>query len=239
MHTNAEAADDYAFLTRLSLPSRGGTTDHVQAALRDAIVSADLPPGTFINKHDVCERLGVSRFPVSEALTRLQAEGLVEILPQRGTRVSRIRVSDVRESMFLRRALEAEAVRQLARAMPAGLVADLERNMRHQTAAIEASDPKGFHILDLEFHQLIVDALGYPRVRTLVEAARGGLERARRLLSSPWRHSATLREHEAILAALKAGEPDAAAAAMLRHLDTVVEVLLDYGRSHPEVVEEG
>src|ERR1051325_1586369 len=79
----------YAFLPVLPREGRGGTVQRVQDVLRDAIVRLELPPGTAIDKVALCARLGVSRFPVSEALGRLAAEGLVEVLPQRGTRVAR------------------------------------------------------------------------------------------------------------------------------------------------------
>ena len=101
----------------------------VQDLIRDAIVRLELPPGTAIDKAALCAQLGVSRFPVSEALGRLAAEGFVEILPQRGTRVARIDLADCRQAMFIRRALEAETVRALAPRADAGLLAALEANL--------------------------------------------------------------------------------------------------------------
>src|SRR6185436_1962380 len=80
----------YAFLPTLDRQGRGGTVQRVQDVVRDAIVRLELPPGTAIDKAALCARLGVSRFPVSEALGRLAAEGFFEVLPQRGTRVARI-----------------------------------------------------------------------------------------------------------------------------------------------------
>ena len=104
-------AGPYHFLTAPATPTRGNVTVYVTDALRQAIVTLDLRPGEVIDKGAICERLGVSRFPVSEALARLQAEGLVDILPQRGSTVSLVRIADVLEYMLIRKALEAEAVR--------------------------------------------------------------------------------------------------------------------------------
>jgi DNA-binding GntR family transcriptional regulator len=228
---------DYAFLNRLNLPARGGTTDHVAQLLREAIVASELPPGTLVNKHTICERLGVSRFPVSEALARLQAEGLVEILPQRGTRVTRIRLDDVRESMFIRRALEAETVRQLARTIDADTIAALTRNIRYQTAALEAEDRGGFHALDLEFHHILISALAYDRVRLAIEAARSNLERARRILVGGRRSHETYAEHLAIFEALVARDANRAADAMSLHLTHVIDELVAFSRDRPDVFE--
>src|SRR5882762_2978216 len=122
----------YAFLPSLARQGRGGTVQRVQDVVRDAIVRLDLPPGTAIDKAALCARLGVSRFPISEALGRLAAEGFVEILPQRGTRVARIDLADCRQAMFIRRALEVEAMRAIAARADVNLLARLDENLRAQ-----------------------------------------------------------------------------------------------------------
>src|SRR5437868_13891760 len=116
----------YAFLPTLARQGRGGTVQRVQDVIRDAIVRLALPPGAEIDKAALCARLGVSRFPVSEALGRLADEGFVEILPQRGTRVARIDLARCREAMFMRRALEADAVRAIARRKGADVFSAIE-----------------------------------------------------------------------------------------------------------------
>jgi DNA-binding GntR family transcriptional regulator len=238
MQDAGNKASSYGFLEPLGHTGRGGTTDRVQAMLREAIIDFDFAPGADIDKLAICERLGVSRFPVSEALARLQSEGLVEILPQRGTKVARIRLTDVRQSMFIRRALEAQAVRSLAEPHDAGLIAALERNLRYQRAASAAGDRMGFHALDLEFHQILLDALGFARVKSTVEAARSSLDRVRRMLSSPRRYALTLAEHQKIVVALKAGDAEAAARAMEHHLDRVIDELLIFAANNPTLIED-
>src|SRR3954465_12685274 len=126
----------YAFLPTLPRQARGGTVQRVQDAIRDAIVRLDLPPGTAIDKAALCARLGVSRFPVSEALGRLAAEGFVEVMPQRGTRVARIDLADCRQAMFIRRALEIETARTIAARADATLLSALEKNLREQEGAL-------------------------------------------------------------------------------------------------------
>src|SRR5262245_16544790 len=133
-------AKSYDFLENVRIPSRGGATLRVVDALREAIVSLELEPGTMLDKAALCERLGVSRFPISEALSRLQSEGLVEIQPQKGTIVSLIRLSDARENMFVRRSLETEAVRQLAGSISDDTLTALRRNLRYQKTAVDAGD---------------------------------------------------------------------------------------------------
>src|SRR5437660_12355508 len=125
----------YAFLPTLTREGRGGTVQRVQDVIRDAIVRLELPPGAIIDKAALCARLGVSRFPVSEALGRLAAEGFAEVLPERGTRVARIDLADCRQAMFIRRALEAEAIRAIVPRADAALLTALHKNLRDPDAA--------------------------------------------------------------------------------------------------------
>jgi GntR family transcriptional regulator, rspAB operon transcriptional repressor len=226
----------YAFLPTLARQGRGGTVQRVQDVIRDAIVQLDLPPGTAIDKAALCARLGVSRFPVSEALGRLAAEGFVEVLPQRGTRVARIDLADCRQAMFIRRALEAETVRAIAPRADAVLLAALDRNLRDQEAALGSDHGGSFHELDLELHELLLGFLGYDRVRHAVEAARASLDRARLFMCTPTRQVSTLAEHKAIVTALKKRDPDAAVAAMEGHLDAVMTELVDFAGRNPDAV---
>ena len=226
----------YAFLPTLARQGRGGTVQRVQEVIRDAIVRLELPPGTAIDKAALCARLGVSRFPVSEALGRLAAEGFVEVLPQRGTRVARIDLADCRQAMFIRRALETETARTIAPRADATLLSALERNLREQEGALGNEHGGRFHELDLELHELLLNFLGYERVRYAVEAARGSLDRARLFMCTPQRQLSTLAEHKTIIAALKKRDADAAVSAMEGHLDAVMTELVDFAERNPDAV---
>jgi DNA-binding GntR family transcriptional regulator len=228
------AAVTYDFLSPGRTAAKGATA-RVHSALREAIVQLDLKPGEFLDKQAIASRMGVSRFPVGEAMNRLAAEGLVDIIPQSGSRVALIKISDTRENMFLRRALEVETVRWLAPHASAGLIDQLASNLRYQRAAIEAQDLKGFHGFDLVFHALLQDHLGFERVRNATETARLGLDRVRQLLNTRRRLELTLAEHNTILAALAAHDGDAAARAMYGHLDAVMAELETFARERPEL----
>lgn len=217
---------------------RNAATDRVTRALREAIATLELRPGEPIDKERLMARFGVSRFPIAEALKRLEAEKLVDIRPQSGTSVSLIRLADVYENMFLRRALEAEVVEAICRGEREGLVAELRRNLRYQKAAVEAEDRAGFHSLDIAFHDILVGWLNYSRIRTMVENARLGLDRVRRLLASPRRHAVTFQEHVAIVDAIEAGAVAEARTAMARHIDAVMLELEEFCRLNPDVFSD-
>lgn len=227
------SAVTYEFLSPGRGPALAGATARVHAALREAIVQLDLKPGELLDKQAIAGRLGVSRFPVGEAMNRLAAEGLVDIMPQSGSRVALIKISDARENMFLRRALEVETVRTIAETAPSALLEQLRSNLRYQQAAIEAQDLKGFHGFDLSFHAALQDQLGYERVRNVTETARLGLDRVRRLLNTRRRLELTLAEHEAVVVAIERRDGEAAAKAMQRHLDAVLAELENFARERP------
>jgi len=227
--------EQYSFLVTLERGPRGNTTEQVERSLRSAIVALDFAPGEFIDKGLVCARLGVSRFPVSEALARLAAEGLVEILPQRGTRAARIRLAEIKESMLIRKALEAMVAETAAQRLPTPALTALKKNVQAQAKAVARGDRAGFYALDLAFHAILVDSLEMPRVAAVIEASRANIDRVRRLLSSPRRHAVTLAEHRELLKSLEARDAVAARRAMEAHLEAVMDELEHFSADHPEV----
>lgn len=225
----------YDFLSPPHPAAKLNASAAIHAALRKAIVQLDLKPGEVIDKQAIAMRFGVSRFPVGEAMNRLAAEGLVDIMPQSGTRVALIRLSDARECMFLRRAIESETCRQVAITATPRLVENLTRSLAYQAAAIAAHDVNGFHSFDLAFHDLLQDHLDFARVRKATDSARLGLDRIRRLLNTRQRLAITLDEHRAIRNAIAARDGEAAARAMNRHLDEVLAELERFAEDRPEL----
>ncbi len=208
----------------------------VQDVIREAIIGLAFAPGEFIQKDAICKRLGVSRFPVSEALGRLADEGFVEILPQRGTRVTHIDIPSCRQAMFIRRALEGEAVRVIARRAGARVAERLEPILAAQKLAMDHGDGVAFFRHDIAFHDTILVELGYERVQAVVEAARGSLDRTRLfLLRTPARQHQSYLEHTAITAALMAADPEAAYLAMTEHLDRVLNELELRAAENPQI----
>jgi len=232
-------ARPYDFLVAPVAAPRGNVTASVTEQLRRAIVTLELKPGEVLDKGAICERLGVSRFPVSEALARLQGEGLVDIQPQRGSVVSRVRMADVTEYMLIRKALECEALRVLIGDHTDALFEALRGNLAAQRAAGEADDRATFHALDLDFHDLLFAGMRFDKIRAVVEAARSNLDRARRLIITPRRLAFSIAEHQAIFDAVVAGSAEGAAAAMRAHIDSVMVELFAFARARPELFADG
>jgi DNA-binding GntR family transcriptional regulator len=226
----------YPFLSPLTRGPRGDTTRRVEGVLRDSIVNFAFQPGEFIRKDAICERLGVSRFPVSEALGRLAEEGFVEILPQRGTRVSRIDIAACRTAMFLRRAIEGEAMRVIAPLVDNRLVERLETNLWQQDLAVRQSNALEFFRQDHVFHDQLLSELSYRRVTAIVGSARRKLDQTREfLLRMPDEQLLGYLDHVAIVNALKRRDADAAQRAMIHHLDRFMQVIELAAAGNPDI----
>lgn len=196
--------------------------DRVYVELRRRIRELTLPPGAPLRKEEIAVELGVSRAPVSEAIGRLADEALVDVFPQHGSFVAPIRAEDVRESLFIRTALEVEAIRRVTQQSNAELIAELEANLAEQAAALQSGDLARFYDLDEALHAAIFNALQSPRAVRLLDAARAPLDRPRRLsLPEPGRAEATFGEHRRLVDAIISGDPEYAAAAMRAHMSMV------------------
>ncbi|SMQ75927.1 DNA-binding transcriptional regulator, GntR family [Devosia lucknowensis] len=229
----------YQFLGAAGDFSRGTVTVDVTNALRHAIVTLALPPGTVLDKTAICAQLGVSRFPVSEALARLADEGLVDILPQRGSIVSRVKIADVREYMLIRKGLESEALRVLIGRHDADAIEALHANMAAQRDAAARDDAETFHQIDVDFHDIIFRSLRMTKVKSIIDKARANLDRARRLIITPRRLNHTIAEHQAIFDGILARDTQQAMTAIRAHIDAVMVELFAFAQAHPSLFADG
>ena len=216
----------------------GSLAQKVYGSLREAILSLHLAPGDFIRKPEICEALGVSRSPVSEAVARLAGEHLVRVVPQAGTFVARFSLTEIREGAFLREALEMAAVELVAATITKAQVVQLRRNLRMQAVLIEDKDFAGFYQTDAAMHELILSFTGFRRVAVLADTSWVHVNRARQLvLPQPGRIEATLCEHQAIVAAIEARDPSAARAATRAHLGKLIGFLEPLAQNRPDLFE--
>ena len=192
--------------------------------LRREIASLRMKPGEQISEKEIAQTFGVSRTPVREALLRLADEGLIEIFPQSGTIVSRIPVDALPEAIVIRKALEEAAARYAAERATPAQIARLRANLAHQEAMDAAGDPEGFHAADEAFHGLIADTAGYPGFWILTQQVKVQVDRYRLLtLPVPGRIASVIGEHRAIVEAIAAHDPEAAARSIAFHLDALRE----------------
>ena len=214
----------------------GLLSDRVYEALRNAILSLDFAPGAVLRKGAICDELGVSRTPVSDAILKLESEGLVEVIPQSATRVSRMSMKEVREDAFLREALEVAAVGFAASHRTDELLARLSRNLRMQVLQVEDGDFEEFYKTDQDFHRLILDCCNISRLHDTVRFVSNHMDRARLLLlPEPGRTSDSVKEHRRIVGAIRDADPAGAQAAMQNHLRQLIKRLEPLEKERPEL----
>ena len=213
--------------------------DQVYVHLREAIVTAELEPGRQLSENELAGRLGVSRTPVREALVRLRDDRLVEIVPQLGTFVARISDRAVADAQFVREALECAAIRIAAtKATPADVLT-LKAILARQEAARDGQDFDAFYVLDDELHEALCELSGHGVAWRLAGRANSHLNRVRRLsLPEPDYLAEMVVEHGEVVAAVEAGDPDAAEVALRHHLRMVLSGLPGIRAEHPGWFEE-
>ena len=216
----------------------GSLAQKVYLALQEAILSLQFRPGEVLRKALICEKLGVSRSPVAEAIARLANEGLVDVIPQSGTRVAYFSMDDIREGSFLRQALELASVAKVASDRTEVQFAQINRNMRLQTLLIEDGDILGFYQADEEFHELLMLFTGFPRLKAVARLVSLQVTRARMLLlPTPGRAVETLDEHRAVFKAIQNRNPDAAQAALRYHLGQLMPRIEALAETRPELFQ--
>lgn len=216
----------------------GSLGQRVYQTLREAILSLAYRPGEILRKPEICEALGVSRSPVADAVARLAAEGLVDVVPQAGTFVARFSMEEIREGAFLREAIEVAAIERVAETITEDQLTQLRRNITVQAALIGDGDVPGFYALDAEMHELILSFTGFRKLAQVSETAWLHVNRARQLiLPVPGRIAATLEEHRAILAALETHDVTAARLATRTHLRQLISYLEPLERDRPDLFD--
>lgn len=217
---------------------QGSLTDRTFLAIREAIMELNFLPGEIIRKHDICNALGVSRSPVSEALAKLRNEGLVEVVPQSGTFVSRFSLQDIKEGAFLREAIELACIEILASNISEQQLIDLNRNLKLQKVLAESDDYQGFYQLDAEMHGMIMDFTGYKNLAKVTKTGWVQVDRARQLLLPvDGRLKKAFQEHRAVIKALEQNDVALAREKMRTHLNQLILLLTPLEKKHPHLFE--
>lgn len=206
-------------------PDDASKADVVHRQLKAEIESGTLPPGTPLTESALVERTGASRTPVREALRRLAAEGLADLVPRQGARVSRVSLRSVRDLFDFRALLEPQAMRQAAEAVPGDpeLHGTLTR-LRRQFSGIQRRGPSparsaAFYELADRFDWTVIEATRNGHLRRTVAELRPHTARLRNLShGDPDRIEVSLVEHLRMCDALLGGDGDEAAAACTEHL---------------------
>ncbi len=220
------------------LERRQPVADQVYQALRSAIVTVRLMPGTPISENRICRHFGVSRTPARAALLRLAEEGLIDVYPQQGSFVSPIRMGDVEDARFIRRSLEVSIMIEAAAVWTPEMGAQSRGIVKSHAQAIADGDIDAVFREDMRFHRAFSVFARREGVWDSILGAMARLSRIVRLFGKPERLPVVLAEHNAILDALDAGDAAAAVSSLEYHLDKIFVMLKQVPEQYSPYVAE-
>ena len=203
---------------------------HEQAAqrLRQMLVENRIPPGSKLNERELCEVLNVSRTPLREAIKMLAAEGLVELVPNRGAVALQLSEADVRHTFEVMAGLEAMSGELAAQRITDEELAEIRAKHYEMLAAYTRRDLSAYYALNAQIHRAINAAAKNPVLSATYHQVNARLQ-ALRFRSNQdgekWKRA--VEEHERMVAALAARDPQAMRQVMLEHLANKRDVVLE------------
>ncbi|MGQ7847220.1 GntR family transcriptional regulator [Granulosicoccus sp. 3-233] len=201
-----------------------GLVAQIYDVLWQLIVSIRLLPGQLITEKEIAEALKASKTPVREALIRLEETGLVSVVPKSGTYVTPIRINTYIEACFIRLQLEIGAVRRAATYNANGRALEqLDEIIEQQSEALSREDFANFFLLDEALHRAFFEMAGVTGAWAVVKRTQSEIHRIRQLKHRfrISRRSVVLRDHKAIVEAIRCGDSDEAQYALVRHIGSL------------------
>jgi DNA-binding GntR family transcriptional regulator len=200
--------------------------DRAYEIIKEAIVSLKLKPGERLKASELAEELGISATPIREALSRLEQEGFVEIVPFKGAFVCEIDHQSVKEIFELRELLEIAAAKKATANFSPGDLHKGETFLEEMRRACDATDVKTYLKRAKDFHELFINKCGNQKMISVIRSFNDHLERMREAVSSSESIPLYIEDYERILAGFKSRNTEETERALLAHLERVKESLL-------------
>lgn len=195
--------------------------DQAYDTLKKMIITCALRPGEILTEADLSAQLAVGRTPIRQAFDRLLGDGLVEVIPRKGTIVKPISLDEILNIIDVRLVNEIYSVRKAAELASPDVIEQLKASLDDMLAAIHSHDIRTLSELDQKFHSLIV---GATRNAVLADLLQNLHDRSARMwfisLSTNEQHLRICDEHAAIVDAIAQHNPDLAEQAMRAHIES-------------------
>lgn len=193
--------------------------EYAMRILKSNIISLELAPGSVISENEIASLLGLSRTPVREALIELSKVNIVEIMPQRGSRILLIDYNLVEESRFLRLVLESAIIRQVCELRGPQDFSGLQENLKLQEFYLENPSPNKLLELDNQFHKELFRLANKMRCyQWMIDGMEIHFDRVRSMSLSTIKDIKIVEDHKAILRAICQKNADEAVAVATEHL---------------------
>ena len=191
----------------------------VYEELKRNIMSMKLEPGQTMSTQEIATKLNVSRTPVREAFLRLQSEGLVEMIPQRETMVSKISLKRVEQEKFIRECLEMGVIRKFMDKSGCEVEENMAELIQLQKKCGEEKDFVGFLEADDQLHKVLFDVTGQEMAWETIASRNGHYNRLRILyVQRDTAMQESIEQHHKIATLLESGSREEAARALSSHV---------------------
>ncbi|MBR6155902.1 MAG: GntR family transcriptional regulator [Lachnospiraceae bacterium] len=193
--------------------------DYALRVLKDSILSFELEPGTAVSENEIAAELGISRTPVREAIIELSKAYLIEIFPQKGSFISLIDPKMVEEARFLRKITDIAVIEEVCEIAEEADIALLEDNVALQAFYLSKGMTEKLFDLDNQFHKSIYEIARKDIIYEIHSTLMIHFDRVRNLSVETAKDFKVVGDHRAMLDAIKAGDKQAAAALVDKHLN--------------------
>ncbi|MGJ7498103.1 GntR family transcriptional regulator [Variovorax sp. RT4R15] len=205
-----------------SKPKAPSLTQRAYELIKNSILSMELRPGLFLNEAALCEMTGLGRMPVHEAIHKLQADGLIEVIPRKGLVIRSDSLQDILLLIEARLAIEPNIVALAAQRIHKDQIAELQRLLKQSASLVHQRQRELFSAIDRAFHGVVADAACN---KILTDTLRPLHERSDliwhlRIMPADGL-KVTQQEHEAVLKAIVERDSEGAWKAMHAHLTSL------------------
>lgn len=213
--------------------SRLALHDQVAARLRTMLVEGHIAPGAKLNERELCEQLHVSRTPLREAIKLLAAEGLVDLLPNRGAVAVRLTEADVQHTFEVLAALEGQSGELAAQRISAVETDEVRALHYEMLACFTRRDLSGYYRFNARIHEAINRAAGNPVLSQTYRAINARVQSLRfRTNQDGAKWQRAVQEHERMVEALTARDASGLRQVLVEHLahkrDTVLQLMREH-----------
>jgi DNA-binding GntR family transcriptional regulator len=210
--------------------NRGKITGQLADIIREEILKETLRPGSKLTEQQLSTRFDVSRTPIREAIGRLESEGLVETIPNRGAFVLGLSATDAADMFEIRKHYEVIAVRKAAERATKEDLEKFDESMEFMRHYTGRDDLRKMKRINADFHATIYRTAGSRLLQVSISRVTTYLKLSAHTKDYRREHLAEiLAEHERIYRAVKARDAGEAAAAMEEHMDNMARRALKRG----------
>jgi len=204
---------------KIALLQSSSLTTVVQQEIERAILVGEYAPGAKLTEAALADKLGVSRGPIREAFRMLEEAGMLRFEKNRGVFVRDIPIDEAIEIFDLRAAMDELVGRQLAERITTAQLKEVKALVDAMEKAVKAADTREYHLLNLTFHDRLVEMAGNRKLTSIYRKLIKELSLFRRLnLADGWLMPVSANEHRQILKAISSGDAQAAGRAMFDHV---------------------